>query len=306
VPGVRGGAISLDGVADYIDFGRPAQLNMIGSLTVSAWIKASSNPVDDAAIVSNSDGAWNRNDIRTGFQLDTTVDTGPRTIGFKLADTCGRRFARYGATPLQLDTWYFLAGVYDAQARTVHVYLDGRLDDGRLTGEVSDKRLIPRDPLSIGRRSDRTDFQFAGLVDDVRIYSRALKRDEVAADMMGIEAPAVPVTVSGEHGDDRPQAFMDLNPRCPWSTVSWETGLKEARLPALAAILGMLIYVATMGFVLPLGPALGIALGSCGGLLLFRTAVTTLPAFNAWTFAITGAVAAASLAVHARSRNNGT
>ena len=42
--------------------------------------------------------------------------------------------ARYGATPLALDTWYYVAGVYDAEAKTMDVYLNGELDNGFLRG----------------------------------------------------------------------------------------------------------------------------------------------------------------------------
>ena len=61
-------------------------------MTVSAWIKSTSYPVDDTAIVSS------HNTAVAGYQLDTTIDKGPRTIGFKIADECGRLAVRYGAT----------------------------------------------------------------------------------------------------------------------------------------------------------------------------------------------------------------
>ena len=44
--------------------------------------------------------------------------------------------ARYGATPLVIGAWYHVrAGVYDAEARTLDVYLNGVLDDGFLVGD---------------------------------------------------------------------------------------------------------------------------------------------------------------------------
>ena len=39
---------------------------------------------------------------------------------------------RYGATTLQLNTWYHVAGVYNAATQTLDVYLNGALDDGQL------------------------------------------------------------------------------------------------------------------------------------------------------------------------------
>ena len=138
---------------------------------------SSSFPVDDAAIVSSHNGL--------GYQLDTTVDRGPRTIGFKLANACGDLMARYGATPLAVNTWYHVAGVYDAQAQTLDVYLNGEPDNGFLRGPVTGAQRSSREAVYVGRRSNLRGFEFAGFVDDVRIYSRALTKAEISADLRG-------------------------------------------------------------------------------------------------------------------------
>ena len=126
------GAVQLDGVeSTIVDLGNPTALQLTGSMTISAWINSAGYPGDDAAIVSKRTGP------RSGYQLDTTVDKGPRTIGFKLTSSTGGQMFRYGATSLQTGTWYHVAGVYDATAKTLHVYLNGQLDDGPLQGTVA-------------------------------------------------------------------------------------------------------------------------------------------------------------------------
>jgi hypothetical protein len=58
-------------------------------MTVTAWIKSTSSPIDDAAIVSSIASPEDRSDSPfAGYQLDTTVDKGPRTIGFKITSEC--------------------------------------------------------------------------------------------------------------------------------------------------------------------------------------------------------------------------
>ena len=89
-----------------------------------------------------------------GFQLDTTIDKGPRTIGFKLGNSCGTMMARYGTTPLALNTWYYVAGVYNAKAKTMDVYLNGELDNGFLVGPVMGIQKSSRKNVYVGRRSD--------------------------------------------------------------------------------------------------------------------------------------------------------
>jgi hypothetical protein len=175
VPGLMGQSLKLDGKNQYVDLGNPRNLRLTGSMTITAWINSSSFPFDDAAIVSSFGGL--------GYQLDTTVDQGSRTIGFKLADRYRRLMARYGRTQLEPNRWYHIAGVYDAPARALHVYLNGQLDDGCLVGEVTTSQHISGLPVYIGKRPDMDRFEFAGLIDEVRIYSLPLSPGEIVVAM---------------------------------------------------------------------------------------------------------------------------
>ncbi len=178
VDGKYANAIALDGLNDYVDLGNPAALQLTGSMTVSAWIYASAFPVDDAAIVSKRAAG------ESGFQLDTTVDQGPRTIGFKLTTGSGGQMFRYGATTLQANTWYYVTGVYDAAAQTLDVYLNGQLDNGALIGTVSSSQQNSTANVIIGRRSGLSGFEFNGRIDDVRIANHALTQDQIQTDMI--------------------------------------------------------------------------------------------------------------------------
>lgn len=169
--------LHFDGVEAYIDLGNPKALRIEGSLTISAWIKASQFPWDDATIVSK------RNGMESGYQLDVTRDLGERTIGFKLTTASGEKMFRYGATPLETDTWYHVTGVYDADEQEMHVYLDGERDDGALVGQVDSEQLNSEQDVTIGRRAGATEYEFDGYLDDVRIYDRALSKTEIHADV---------------------------------------------------------------------------------------------------------------------------
>jgi hypothetical protein len=197
VPGLMGGAVQFDGAKDYIDFGHSTPLRLTGSMTITAWIRSTSFPVDDAAIVSQL--------ADSGYQLDTTVDKGPRTIGFKLTNACGGLMARYGATPLVTGTWYHVAGVYNAQAKTMDVYLNGRPDNGFLQGLVTSSQLSSRSSAYVGRRPIKT-FEFAGSIDDVRIYSSALTKAEIVA--VGTEDPAAKTQTARSSQTQRMRGFL--------------------------------------------------------------------------------------------------
>jgi RHS repeat-associated protein len=173
-----GKGLVFDGAHAYVDLGNPGTLQLTGSMTVSAWINSAAFPGDDAGIVSKRGDSSHR-----GYQLDTTVDTGPRTIGFKLGDSSGASMIRYGATVLQLHQWYYVAGVYDAQAQTMTVYLNGVPDNGTLVGTVAATQYNTDLNVMIGRRSGYTGNEFNGTIDEVRIYNRALTQAEIQADM---------------------------------------------------------------------------------------------------------------------------
>jgi glucose/arabinose dehydrogenase/chitodextrinase len=186
--GKTGKALSLAGGDDVASLGNPAALHLTGSMTLSAWIYSSTFPGDDAAIISKRGSA--------GFQLDTTIDTGPRVIGFKLNAGNGANMFRYGATPMQPNIWYHVTGVYDAAAQTMHVYLNGQLDDGQLQGTVAANQQDSPQDVQIGQRPGWGGFGFMGRIDDVRIYGRALSASEVATDMntpLAGSAPSDPV-----------------------------------------------------------------------------------------------------------------
>lgn len=167
--------MSLDGLTGTVGLGNPAQLQITGSMTISGWINPSTFPADDEAIVSK------RIVGGPGYQLDTTVDTGVRTVGFKLTNSSGGDMIRYGATTLQPNTWYYVAGVYNATTQTMDVYLNGVLDDGTLVGPVTTSQQSSTANVTIGARTSA--YFFNGRIDEVRIYNQALTGTRVQTDM---------------------------------------------------------------------------------------------------------------------------
>jgi hypothetical protein len=190
--GKYGNALSFDGQSNYVDLGNPTALRLSGSLTLEAWVKATATPPDDGQIVSKSDGP--------GWQLKTSPDTGVHTFGAKVTSTSGAPTWRYSTTVRSLDTWYHVASVYDASAQTLSVYVNGVPDNGVLRGTVPSSEIDRTVNVNIGRRTGG--YYFAGIIDEVRIYNRALSQSEVQTDMItpldGAPAPSdsTPPTVS--------------------------------------------------------------------------------------------------------------
>jgi VanZ family protein len=233
VDGVLGKGVALNGENQWVALGNPVALRLVGSLTITAWINPTSFPSDDAAIVSNHTGL--------GYQLDTTIDEGPRTIGFKLTNASGKLISRYGRTPLQLDRWYHIAGVYDAIAQTMDVYLNGRLDNGCLRGDVTTSQRPSGAKVFIGRRARSRGYEFAGAIDEVRIFSRPLTREEIVAQVAHGTRTLVEPEASSTGTPSIVSEKGSSNDVCGSKEPS------DARVAGLVVAFGMLVAVASVG-----------------------------------------------------------
>jgi hypothetical protein len=176
--------LSFNGSSSYVDLGNPALLQLTGSMTWSAWVKAAANPADDGQIVAKSNDA-------SGWQFKTSPDTGQHTFGVGVAGATNTFVQRYSATVRSLNVWYHVAGVYNASARTLDIYVNGVLNNGTLSGTIPASQINSAVNVNIGRRSGG--YYFNGVIDDVRIYNRALSQAEIQTDMnTPVGSPAGP------------------------------------------------------------------------------------------------------------------
>jgi fibronectin type 3 domain-containing protein len=173
--GRYGDALSFSGANSFVDLGRPVSLTTTSSMSWEAWVFPTTNPGDDGNIIALSNGS-------NGWQFKTTPDTGVRTFGVAVSGASGSTAQRYSATTITLNTWYHVAGVYNAAARTLDVYVNGVLDNGSLVGAVPASQTLPgTESVAIGQRA--AGFNFIGTIDEVRVYNRALSPAEIQNDM---------------------------------------------------------------------------------------------------------------------------
>src|SRR5262249_11527624 len=97
-----------------------------------------------------------------------------------------------GAATLPLDTWTHVAATYDGV--TLCLYVNGvRVSSRALPGAIA----TSADPLVLGGNAVWGEW-FAGLIDEVRIYRRALSATEIQADMSRpVATPPPPSPVGG-------------------------------------------------------------------------------------------------------------
>lgn len=168
------GALALDGVTGHAQAAGPA-VRSDESFTVTAWVQLDTLPSGDAAAVSQSGSRAG------GFALGYAAD-GPRwSFGMASADADGapRTWARSDAVPFAME-WTHVAGVYDALARKVRIYVGGRYVASAEAGHASTWNAAG--PLQVGRVVSDGAFTgfWPGIVDDVRTYQGALSDTDVA------------------------------------------------------------------------------------------------------------------------------
>jgi hypothetical protein len=172
--GRNGNALVFNGTTSFVDLGTLSAFPLTSSATWSAWVFATGHPTDDGQIMAKSGNS-------DGWQLKTSPDTGARTFGIAVSNGSSHT-QRYSNTVYSLNTWYHVAGVYNATSQTLDIYVNGVLNNGVLIGTVPVAQNNPASiNVNIGRRQGG--YYFIGTIDDVRVYSRALSQPEIQADM---------------------------------------------------------------------------------------------------------------------------
>jgi len=167
VEGYNGDALSFDG-DDYVDCGTDATFNASTSITLAAWIKIGRS-MPDSKVGSNQNGSTG------GFKLAIYNDKPEFEIRTS-ANTAVLNRPAVGGTLLTPGVWYHVAGVYSI-GQYLRTYVNGKLDRERL---IPDVLGASNGTFKIGRESNSNNYWWLGLMDDVRLYNRALTEAEIA------------------------------------------------------------------------------------------------------------------------------
>ena len=159
-------ALSFDGVDDYVDCGNSKSLYP-EKFTVQLWAKS-------ATLTWNDNGWMASMRDKSGFVVHPVKDG--KSVRFYIIDDTGSYYIIGTVTPSDITLWHHYAATWDGS--DAKIYLDGTL---RRTTALTLSRLVAgTNTLSIG--SDGGMGRFGnGLVDEVRIYNRALSADEIVA-----------------------------------------------------------------------------------------------------------------------------
>lgn len=171
------GALDFDGTDDYVLVPDSDSLDITGGLTIDFWMKHESGdygvPIAKHRYeFSPYEIHWHHENKHFEFLLDTYTHT-------------------YTSDTLTIsgDTWYHYAFVFDPDNDQVRFYLDG--EAAGVSATTLDALNVNDYDLNIGRDDLGSAMRHIdGIIDEVRIYDRALSQSEVQDNYNAIPEPA--------------------------------------------------------------------------------------------------------------------
>jgi len=164
-PGKVGQALSLNGVDAYVSVG-PVGIDSNDPRTIAGWAKMNTTIVPVWTNVFGFTNNLTSGQNGRSFDIEVVGGTTTTTAGYYGIHVSGWE---QNILPPDLE-WHHLAASYDGT--TIRWY-----GNGRFVGQQA-RTLNTLDNIQMGKRGDNNN-RFAGLIDEVRIYRRALSRAEI-------------------------------------------------------------------------------------------------------------------------------
>ncbi|MEM6793125.1 MAG: LamG domain-containing protein [Acidobacteriota bacterium] len=164
VVGWRGRGLEFDGVDDEArSRGALGPMNQLYSFTAGAWLQTTQS------------GRWQAIvDKRDALEDGWDLYLDPEGRGFLRVDD----LVLEGQTVLTDGRWHHLVGAFDGER--LLLYVNGRLDRSRYIGRRRSPVETSRE-IAVGRNFSGRRDAFAGRLDEIRIYGRALEPQEIEA-----------------------------------------------------------------------------------------------------------------------------
>lgn len=180
--GISGTALEFDGINDYVEISDVSDYVFNDeSVTFSAWVQIVDNSIDYRTFMYLGDtNNYDREPYffmgksRSGYvngRLFMNVVPNDQIYYLAVSDQDG--------DALPKDTWIHVTGVVDYENLLIHLYINGNLEDSVPLGSynLGDASQLK---LRFGMTSFTTsDLQHKGLLDEIRIYNRALSALEI-------------------------------------------------------------------------------------------------------------------------------
>ncbi len=169
--GKYGGALAFNGTSSWVTVADAAALDLTTGMTIEAWVNPTSLTGWRSILLKERAGGLAYSLYATNPDLGSAPPAAFINLG-TASDTNSS-----GTQALPLNTWTHLAGTYDGSQLKMHV--NGALVQ---TINASGSITISNGALRIGGNSVYGEY-FAGLIDEIRLYNRALTVAEIQTNM---------------------------------------------------------------------------------------------------------------------------
>jgi hypothetical protein len=221
---LEGGPIWTKGrYGDALDFNGPTEkcakvpdsptLQLREDFTIEAWVKPEGSPEEDPII-------WKETGSAASYTLALGLSGGNKAEAY-IGEEEGASYERaVSPSSIESNVWTHIAATYDGHH--LRLYVNGELVD---TTYTSTPNMASTGPLYIGCAPDFDDW-FAGRIDEVRLFERALTPAEVAASM----SPLPRIETAKSIGVNPTNAVLTgyINPHGLETTYWFEYGPTEA------------------------------------------------------------------------------
>ena len=174
-----GQALSFDGVNDAVSVANPSTLNVgTSDFTIELWAKRTLLGGQQRHLFSKcSNATWSTGCKEFYFKANNTLTFG----SFATGDTL--------SIPIADTTWHHIAVTFVDATNTLRFYVDGTLRTTATKALEADgaSHLVTLGNHLLGGPPGIN--AFSGLLDEVRLYSRALTQSEIQTDMATPIAP---------------------------------------------------------------------------------------------------------------------
>ena len=166
-------ALEFDGVNDYVDipYNSSLDIDALDGVTVSAWFNLRSYPYSTQCPIF---GLYDSQDRGTKNYLHIHKSWWGNYLSWDQFPSYGKYL---NSIKPDLNTWYHATAVQNSTYRAI--YINGILDSSDNNSEAYQGNTPDR--IRIGSRADGlATYYFDGMIDDVRVFNRALSAEEVA------------------------------------------------------------------------------------------------------------------------------
>jgi hypothetical protein len=170
--GQIGGAVSFDGTDDYIIEAGTTKYKFTSSFAFGGWFKSTADE-DNRPVAGFDSGSSDRYNL-------VIDNSGAESLGCNVRLTGGLISATL-TTTVVTNSWYHLYCSYDDSLKVVTLYANGAKVATSSTGSGSlTDGGTGLQKFAIGRSNGSSYTYWTGIIDEVRLYNRALSSEEIA------------------------------------------------------------------------------------------------------------------------------